>query len=70
MKKNQNICSINFDKIFDEESSKVLLNFKIEEELHIAFKDFCEKELNKPVSKVLRQIIKEICIQNKYWPPK
>ena len=49
-------------------AKKKLVNFWIEEDLHEAFADLCEKELDQQsASEVLRKMIYEICVQNGYW---
>jgi len=60
---------INVDKLKRPgPGKKKLVNFWIEEDLYDSFNKLCEKELSqKAASEVIRAMIREICINAKYW---
>lgn len=59
---------ITLEKLKRSEKPKMrLVNFRIEEDLYYAFEKFCHNKLKKRMSKIVRTMIKELCIQNGCW---
>jgi hypothetical protein len=48
------------------EDTTVLATFRVEAELFERFKEFCDKELDQPHSKVLRAFTRKACKQHGY----